>query len=152
MSIKKYAERRNFRKTPEPGSEGTSGDSPWSVFVVQEHHASHLHFDFRLSLDGVLKSWAVPKGVPTEIRVRRLAVETEDHPLAYVDFEGEIPEGEYGAGKVIIWDKGSFELLERTENKILVALDGVKLKGNFALVRFAGKEKNSKNWLIMRTS
>ncbi|MDD1767625.1 MAG: 3'-phosphoesterase [Methanomassiliicoccales archaeon] len=152
MSTRTYAEKRDFGKTPEPEAQETN-QNPWeSVFVVQEHHASHLHYDFRLSIDGVLKSWAVPKGVPTEPKVRRLAVETEDHPLAYADFEGDIPEGEYGAGKVIIWDKGSFELLERTEKKIVVALHGTKMKGDFALVRFAGKEKDNRNWLIMKVS
>jgi DNA ligase D-like protein (predicted 3'-phosphoesterase) len=150
LSTKTYREKRNFNKTPEPT--GSAEDADSKVFIVQEHQASHLHYDFRISLDGVLKSWAVPKGVPTERKLRRLAVETEDHPLAYADFEGDIPEGEYGAGKVIIWDKGSFELLERTDKKIVVALYGAKLKGDFALVRFAGKEKNAKNWLIMKVS
>jgi DNA ligase D-like protein (predicted 3'-phosphoesterase) len=152
LSTKAYREKRDFSKTPEPGGRDHDLDSDERIFVVQEHHASHLHYDFRLMLDGVLKSWAVPKGVPTEPKVRRLAVETEDHPLAYADFEGNIPEGEYGAGKVVIWDKGAFELLERTESKIVVGLKGKKLKGNYALVRFAGKEKDAKNWLIMKIS
>jgi DNA ligase D-like protein (predicted 3'-phosphoesterase) len=150
LPVREYESRRDFSKTTEPAV--SDEDADIRVFVVQEHHASHLHYDFRISLDGVLKSWAVPKGVPTEAKVRRLAVETEDHPLAYADFEGEIPEGEYGAGKVVIWDKGQFELLERTEKKIVVALDGARLKGDYALVRFAGKEKNAKNWLIMKFS
>jgi DNA ligase D-like protein (predicted 3'-phosphoesterase) len=150
LSIKEYKEKRDFSKTPEPGGKEEEQNFGERIFVVQEHHASHLHYDFRLSLDGVLKSWAVPKGIPTEPKLRRLAVETEDHPLNYADFEGEIPEGEYGAGKVIVWDRGPFDLLERKESKIVVTLNGKKLKGNYALVRFAGKKKNTKNWLILK--
>jgi DNA ligase D-like protein (predicted 3'-phosphoesterase) len=152
LSLEKYKARRDFKQTSEPGDEEIHMGKNESIFVVQEHHASHLHYDFRLSLDGVLKSWAVPKGVPIEPKIRRLAVETEDHPLTYADFEGDIPEGEYGGGKVIIWDKGSFELIERTDSKIVVTLKGKKLDGDYALVRFAGKEKSTKNWLIMKTS
>lgn len=152
MSTKTYAGKRDFSKTPEPRGQGPHQSPPESIFIVQEHHASHLHYDFRLSIDGVLKSWAVPKGVPTELKVRRLAVETEDHPLDYADFEGEIPEGEYGAGRVIIWDRGTFRLLERTDKKIVVSFSGEKLNGEYVLVRFTGKEKTDKNWLIMKTS
>ena len=114
--------------------------------MVQEHRASRLHWDFRLELDGVLKSWAVPRGPPEEAGLRRLAVEVEDHPVDYITFEGTIPEGNYGAGSVKIWDKGKFRLKRRTENMYEFWLEGKRLKGKYALVRF--KEKN---WLILKS-
>lgn len=117
------------------------------IFVIQKHQARSLHYDFRLEMDGVLKSWAVPKEPSTEIGVRRLAVQVEDHDLDYAYFEGEISEGEYGAGKVEVWDKGTYELLSRIEKKLIFELHGGKLKGKYALVQF-GKEK--KNWLLLR--
>jgi bifunctional non-homologous end joining protein LigD len=117
-------------------------------FVVQEHHASHLHWDFRLEMDGVLKSWAVPKGVPEQPGVKRLAVEVEDHPISYIGFEGEIPEGQYGAGQVIIWDSGTYTLLERTANKLNFELDGSRLAGEYIMTRLKG----GKEWLIFRRS
>lgn len=116
--------------------------------MIQEHHASHLHWDLRLEMDGVLKSWAVPKEPPREPGVRRLAVEVEDHPLDYIDFEGVIPEGRYGAGRVIIWDRGTYTLESRKPDKIVFWLDGEKLKGRYALVRF---KKNPKNWIFFKT-
>ncbi len=116
-------------------------------FVVQEHHARRLHWDFRLELDGVLKSWAVPKGVPTGLKVKRLAVEVEDHPLSYFDFEGKIPEGQYGAGLVKVWDKGRYVLLLREPGKYHVLLKGRKLEGDYRLVNF-----KDKNWLIFRVA
>lgn len=146
--MKEYHKKRDFTRTPEP-ADGGMAEEPF--FVVQDHHASTHHYDFRLLLDGVLKSWAVPKGVPEEPKVRRLAVQTEDHPVAYGDFEGTIPEGEYGAGEVTIFDKGKFELIEMKDDKIVVKLDGARLKGTYAIVRFKGKEASDKNWLIMRT-
>lgn len=115
-----------------------------SVFVVQKHHATTLHYDLRLSMEGVLKSWAVPKEPPAKPSVKRLAIQTEDHPLDYADFEGEIPEGLYGAGKVEIWDKGSCELKEKTENKIEFILHGDRLRGDYVLIRY----KN--NWLFFK--
>ena len=117
------------------------------IFVIQKHHARNLHWDFRLEMDGVLKSWAVPKEPSTQIGLKRLAVQVEDHELDYADFEGDIPEGEYGAGKVEIWDKGTYELLSRKEKKLVFMLDGEKLKGKYTLVQF-GKE--DKNWLLFR--
>lgn len=119
--------------------------TPQARFVVQEHHASHLHWDFRLELDGVLKSWAVPKGVPEEPKVRRLAIEVEDHQLDYIDFEGTIPEGQYGAGEVMIWDSGTFELAERGPGKLHFVLSGSKLKGEYILTRTRDKQ-----WLIFK--
>jgi bifunctional non-homologous end joining protein LigD len=148
MGLEEYKAKRDFQRTREP--EGKQGEGEDGIFVVQEHHATHLHYDFRLALDGVLKSWAVPKGVPEEPKVRKLAVQTEDHPLDYADFEGSIPKGEYGAGEVRIWDKGSFQLKEREPDKLVFALMGERLKGTYALVRFKGREKQTKNWLIMK--
>jgi bifunctional non-homologous end joining protein LigD len=147
MPLREYQAKRDFEKTPEPkGGEDDAG----GVFVVQEHHASHLHWDFRFELEGVLKSWAVPKGVPEERNVKRLAVEVEDHPLDYASFQGTIPEGEYGAGQVKIWDSGRRKILERDDDRYVLELDGKRLKGRYALVRFKGREKQAKNWLIMK--
>lgn len=146
--LDEYKSKRDFQKTREPEGEERSGKD--DIFVVQEHHASHLHYDFRLSMDGVLKSWAVPKGIPEVTKVRKLAVQTEDHPLDYADFEGSIPKGEYGAGEVKIWDKGVFQLKERSPDKLVFVLAGNRLKGAYALVRFKGSEKDTKNWLIMK--
>ena len=115
-------------------------------FVVQRHHATHLHYDFRLEMDNVLKSWAVPKEPPSQPGIRRLAVEVEDHPLSYIDFEGTIPEGMYGAGKVEIWDKGTYILKNRSKDKIEFTLHGEKLTGDYTLIRFKG----DKNWLILK--
>ncbi len=118
-------------------------------FVIQEHHASHHHYDFRLEMDGVLKSWAIPKGPPIEPTERRLAVLVEDHPLEYIDFEGVIPEGEYGAGQVLIWDKGTYELQEKKVDKISFSLEGEKLKGHFTLLRLK-KGKKGNEWLLLK--
>ncbi|MFP4170346.1 MAG: DNA polymerase ligase N-terminal domain-containing protein [Methanomassiliicoccales archaeon] len=147
MPLDEYREKRDFRETPEP----SEGGEEERIFVIQEHHASHFHHDFRLAMGGVLRSWAVPKGVPTEPKVKRLAVQTEDHPLAYAGFEGEIPEGQYGAGKVIIWDRGTYELEEEEEGKLVFRLNGERLEGRYALIRFKGRESEEKNWLLMRT-
>ena len=117
------------------------------IFVIQKHQARNLHWDFRLEMGGVLKSWAVPKEPPTEVGLKRLAVQVEDHELEYADSEGEIPEGEYGAGKVEIWDRGTYELLERKEKKISIELHGERLEGKYTLIQF-GKEE--KNWLFFR--
>jgi bifunctional non-homologous end joining protein LigD len=116
-----------------------------SRFVVQKHHARTLHYDFRLEIDGVLASWAVPKGLPTGPGIRRLAVRVEDHDLDYIDFEGEIEEGSYGAGTVEIWDSGDYELLERERGKLKFILKGKRLKGTYDLINF--KEKN---WLLIK--
>ena len=116
-------------------------------FIVQEHHARRLHWDFRLELDGVLKSWAVPKGPPIEIGIKRLAVEVEDHPLSYFGFEGTIPAGGYGAGEVKVWDKGVYVLELREPRKYHVLLKGRKLKGDYRLINF-----KDKNWLIYRVA
>ncbi len=118
-------------------------------FVVHEHWASRHHFDFRLEMDGVLRSWAVPKGPPLEPGVKRLAVEVEDHPLEYADFEGTIPEGEYGAGKVEIWDRGDYWLKTKTPKEIRFELKGKKLDGDFTLILMK-EERGRKQWLLFK--
>lgn len=122
-------------------------------FVVHEHHASHLHWDFRLELDGVLKSWAVPKGVSTNPADKRLAIQVQDHSLDYGDFEGVIPEGEYGAGRVLIWDEGSYEPIGNMAKGLAAGafsftLSGSKLTGEFSLVRL--KKGNGREWLLIK--
>lgn len=160
MSLKEYADKRKFDKTPEPGTEGPEGGHRL-VFVVQKHAARRLHYDLRLEMDGVLKSWAVPKGPALDPEVKRLAVMVEDHPLAYRDFEGVIPEGNYGAGSVIVWDRGSYrhpQALDGEENERLLlaglkkgdlkfVLEGKKLRGEFALVKIRTDEKS---WLLLK--
>jgi len=144
LSLGKSQGKRDFKKTTEP--EGKKAGNKGGIYVVQKHAATRLHYDLRLEMDGVLKSWAVPKEPPVEPGVKRLAVHAEDHPLSYADFAGTIPEGEYGAGKVEVWDKGTFTLLERKEDMLLVDIHGEKLKGQYVLVRF----KNRKNWLLFK--
>jgi DNA ligase D-like protein (predicted 3'-phosphoesterase) len=144
LSLKEYWRKRNFEKTAEP--KGESGMSEGNIYVIQKHAATHLHYDLRLEMDGVLKSWAIPKEPSTTLGVRRLAVEVEDHPVEYASFEGTIPEGEYGAGTVEIWDRGTYKLTERKEDKLIVEIHGNKLKGTYVLVRF----KDQKNWLFFK--
>ena len=122
-------------------------------FVIHEHHASRLHFDLRLEIGGVLKSWAVPKGVSMNPQDKRLAVAVPDHALAYIGFEGTLAEGTYGAGRVAIWDKGEFEAADDAESalrkgKLIFTFDGAKLKGEFTLVKFWNHEKN---WLVIKS-
>jgi len=119
------------------------------MFVVHEHCATHHHFDFRLEMDGVLKSWAVPKGPPLESGVKRLAIQVKDHALEYGSFEGEIPEGEYGAGKVVIWDSGGYVLVERSTRKIRFQLNGKKVQGDYELV-FMKEERGRQQWLLFK--
>src|SRR4051794_13786367 len=111
MGLKEYKAKRNFAHTKEPEGKTSAPKKLRSLFVVQKHDATRLHYDFRLEMEGVLKSWAVPKGFPTGKGDRRLAVEVEDHPLAYADFEGTIPKGNYGAGTVMVWDMGTYEVI-----------------------------------------
>lgn len=115
-------------------------------FVVHKHQATHLHYDFRLELDNTLKSWAIPKEPPQQPSIKRLAVQVEDHQLSYIDFQGTIPQGTYGAGTVEIWDKGTYQLKSRSENKLVFTLNGQKLTGDYILVRF----KEDKNWLFFK--
>ncbi len=147
-ALKDYHAKRDFKATAEPqgSDEKTKGTS--KIFVVQEHQARRLHYDFRLERDGVLKSWAVPKGIPENTADKRLAVETEDHPIDYAQFEGTIPEGQYGAGTVTIWDKGTYETKVWNEKMIEFTLHGKKLTGRYVLVRL--KRGGDKNWLMLK--
>ena len=157
--LEKYRDKRDFGRTPEPdGGESPDCDR---IFVIQKHAASTLHFDFRIEVGGVLKSWAVPKGPSTVSRDRRLAVPTEDHPCDYASFEGTIPEGEYGGGTVMIWDRGRYtniragkegdgaDMEESLEaGKVEIELDGERLKGAWALIRTGKGEKA--RWLLLK--
>lgn len=145
--LKKYREIRNFSVTSEPEGDTVTGTEK-NYFVVQEHHARNLHFDVRLERDGVLKSWAVPKGVPLVVGEKHLAVAVEDHPLEYGHFEGGIPEGEYGAGTVSIWDNGRYETKHWDNDKIEITFHGKRLDGPYVLVRFKRAGKNE--WLLFR--
>jgi bifunctional non-homologous end joining protein LigD len=161
MALTLYNKKRNFKKTSEPEGEVKKSVSKL-VFVVQRHKASRLHYDFRLEMEGVLKSWAVPKGPSLNPKDKRLAMMVEDHPYDYKDFEGTIPEGNYGAGIVEIWDSGSYADIEnstkeKAEKNLLAGLKagnlkfqlfGKKLKGEFALVKLKSKEDNS--WLLIK--
>jgi len=144
--LTEYLTKRDFTVTPEPAGKGKTAEK--RIFVVQEHHARRLHYDLRLESGGVLKSWAVPKGIPESAEDKRLAVETEDHPIEYAKFEGSIPEGQYGAGTVKIWDKGSFETKVWDENKVEFTLNGERLKGRYVLVRL--KKAGEKSWLLLK--
>ncbi|MEW6553770.1 MAG: non-homologous end-joining DNA ligase [Actinomycetota bacterium] len=156
--LESYREKRDFSKTPEPAGE-PAGKGGGSLFVIQKHAARRLHYDLRLESDGVLKSWAVPKGPSMDPRDKRLAVPTEDHPISYADFEGVIPQGEYGAGTVEVWDRGVFVNLKPTGDSNSIAanidkglvevwLEGEKIKGGFALVRTRGGK--AENWLLVK--
>lgn len=152
MTLLKYTKKRDFKKTPEPkGKEGVS-ELKRPIYIIQKHDATRLHYDFRLEIGGALKSWAVPKGPSTDPDVKRLAIETEDHPLGYANFEGVIPEGEYGAGEIIIWDQGNFENIKDDDLKtqyddgqIEVRLKGEKIYGNYVLIK-----TNGKNWILKK--
>jgi DNA ligase D-like protein (predicted ligase)/DNA ligase D-like protein (predicted 3'-phosphoesterase) len=144
--LQEYRSKRAFDVTTEPMGGGEKGGS--RVFVVQEHHSRQLHYDLRLEKDGVLKSWAVPKGIPWNTSEKRLAVETEDHPLGYASFDGVIPKGQYGAGTVKIWDKGVYEVKVWDEKMIEFIAQGEKLKGRYVLVRL--KKAGEKSWLLLK--
>jgi bifunctional non-homologous end joining protein LigD len=161
MALETYNKKRRFDETAEP--EGKSGHSKGRLkFVIQKHDASHLHYDFRLEMDGAMKSWAVPKGPSLNPEEKHLAVMVEDHPLSYNKFEGTIPEGNYGGGTVMVWDEGTYEVpgtknrkesekqaLEGLDNGTLhLVLHGEKLKGGFMLFRF--KKAGEKSWLLTK--
>lgn len=143
MSLEEYKKRRNFTKTSEPA--GTLQEHG-NTYVIQKHDASHLHYDLRLQKDNVLKSWAIPKEPPLAPGIRRLAIQTEDHPVEYAEFEGEIAKGEYGAGTVEIWDKGSYTTEKWQKKEIIITIHGEKLQGKYCLIKF----KNDKNWLFFK--
>jgi DNA ligase D-like protein (predicted 3'-phosphoesterase) len=145
--LSKYVSKRNFEVTAEPKGEVKKGDK--LIFVIQEHHARRLHYDLRLEKDGVLKSWAVPKGIPENNEQKHLAVETEDHPFEYGGFEGSIPAGQYGAGTVKIWDKGHYETKVWENDKIEFTLNGGRLHGRYILVRLK-RAKDDKSWLLLK--
>jgi len=144
MGLREYWNKRDFEKTKEPKGGMEMGDG--NIYVIQKHQATHLHYDLRLEMDGVLKSWAVPKSPPMESGIKRLAVEVEDHPVEYASFEGTIPKGQYGAGTVEIWDKGQYIVKERSKDKLIFEIRGSRLRGDYCLVRFKGR----KNWLFFK--
>ena len=187
--LKNYRKKRKFKETPEPiggkkeppgneplrkkppGNEPPVNESPGNeppvkepIFVIQKHDATNLHYDLRLEIEGILASWAVPKGPPSELRSKRLAVRTENHPFEYAGFEGVIPEGEYGAGTVIIWDKGTYTNLREKkkednsdmekslkEGKIEIFLKGKKIKGGYYLIR-TGRQNDREQWLLFKAA
>jgi bifunctional non-homologous end joining protein LigD len=160
MSLTTYKSKRKFEETPEPSGKTKKAQGKL-IFVVQRHHASHLHYDFRLELSGALKSWAVPKGPSLNPKDKRLAMMVEDHPIDYATFEGDIPAGNYGAGHVDVWDHGTYEPIDEHGEVITAAafakdlqagsikfrLDGRLLKGDFALVNM---KKDEKTWLLIK--
>lgn len=161
MSLISYNQKRNFKKTAEPEGKAQKPTNE-AIFVVQKHDASHLHYDFRLEVKGKLKSWAIPKGPSMDPRDKRLAMMVEDHPYSYKDFEGTIPEGNYGAGNVIVWDSGTYRTSDENDKKeiesaitagiqkghISFVLKGKKLKGEFSLIKLKGKQENA--WLLVK--
>ena len=160
-ALAEYRSKRDLRRSPEPsGSRRRSGRDP--IFVVQKHRARTEHYDFRLEVGGVLKSWAVPKGPSTNPREKRLAIRVEDHPLDYARFEGVIPEGEYGAGAVIVWDTGPYRNVTKRDGRevpieqaleeghVVVELHGRKLRGAYALTRTGPKERRREQWLLVK--
>ena len=157
MGLKEYKAKRNFSRTREPVGQVTASRGSERLFVVQKHAATRLHYDFRLEMEGVLKSWAVPKGFPTQRGDRRLAIEVEDHPLDYAGFEGTIPPGNYGAGTVMVWDTGNYQVLGSEplqalrSGKLHLILKGKKLKGEWTLVRTRRDDVGKTQWLLMKT-
>jgi bifunctional non-homologous end joining protein LigD len=143
--LTEYEKKRSFEKTPEPRGAKKSKQAKGNRFVVHEHHARRLHWDLRLERDGVLASWALPKGVPQDPKENRLAVRTEDHPLEYLEFEGEIPKGEYGAGTIAIWDRGTYEAEKLRDDEVILTFAGERVTGKYAIFQTKGD-----NWMIHR--
>jgi DNA ligase D-like protein (predicted 3'-phosphoesterase) len=148
MSLIKYIKKRKLKKSGEPKPK-LKTSSKKLIYVIHKHHASHLHYDLRLEMNGVLKSWAIPKQPPRVKGLKRLAIQVEDHPVSYANFEGTIPEGHYGAGKVEIWDNGTYELIGKKKDLIEIKIYGKKLTGEYCLVRtkFQGKKNN---WIFFK--
>jgi bifunctional non-homologous end joining protein LigD len=158
MALTEYKRKRDFKKTREPaGKPAPKKVKGASRFVIQKHAARRLHYDFRLEMEGVLKSWALPKGLPWKRGEKHLAVEVEDHPIEYEDFEGVIPEGQYGGGTVMVWDRGTYYVYGEQpvkslrEGKLHLLLDGKKAKGEWTLVRIRGRDGEKNQWLILKT-
>lgn len=155
MTLSEYNKKRDFKKTKEPKPKvkpSSNSTKRKLTYAIQKHHASHLHWDLRLEMNGVLKSWAIPKPV-SALRTKgtkRLAVQTEDHPMGYEKFKGEIPKGEYGGGKVEIWDSGKYELKNQDKKKIEIIIYGKKLSGNYVLVKTHYGNKPEKSWLFFK--
>lgn len=147
MGLKEYWKKRDFKKTPEP--KGKVEKTQKQRFVIHDHYAKKAghHHDLRLEMEGVLKSWAVPKLVPEKEGKKVLAIQVEDHPVDYINFRGKIPEGEYGEGKVEIFDKGNYRLIEKEKDKIVFELKGKKLKGKYCLLKF---KKGKNQWLLFK--
>lgn len=158
MSVSSYRRKRDFQRTPEPRPKVSSRKDKQPLFVVQRHDASHLHYDFRIEVNGLLVSWAVPKGLPTKLGVKRLALQTEDHPYEYAFFEGKIPQGEYGAGTVVIWDRGTYLNLKHDASgreismatchkrgQIEIYLQGTRYKAGYALIHTRDNQ-----WLMVK--
>ncbi len=145
MLFEEYWRKRDFGKTSDP--RGKLDEKMGDIYVIQKHQASHLHYDLRLEKDGVLTSWAVPKGPPTKKGIKRLAIQTEDHPIEYANFEGVIPKGEYGAGTVEIWDKGTYNIEKWRRYEIIIHINGNKLIGRHCLIEFR-KQENA--WLFFK--
>src|SRR5213596_3668392 len=158
MALTEYKRKRDFKKTAKPaGKPLPKKVKGASRFVIQKHAARRLHYDFRLEMDGVLKSWALPKGLPWKRGEKHLAVEVEDHPIEYEDFEGLIPAGQYGGGTVMLWDRGNYHVYGEQpvkslrEGKLHLVLDGEKAKGEWTLVRIRGRDNAKNQWLILKT-
>jgi DNA ligase D-like protein (predicted 3'-phosphoesterase) len=150
VSLREYQKKRDFGRTSEPSESRAKTTGRTLIYAIQKHQASRLHYDLRLEERGVLKSWAIPKVPVNREGVKRLAVQTEDHPLGYEDFEGEIPEPQYGAGTVEVWDRGEYRPLERAPDKMIVEISGRRLRGRFALIRIKAREGGDKNWLFFK--
>lgn len=152
MGLEEYWQKRRFKKTLEPRGDlverAASLKSGRSRFVVQKHQSRNLHFDFRLEGRGILRSWAIPKGLPTRVGIRRLAIATEDHPVEYLTFAGEIPAGHYGAGAVVIDDRGTYEKVKETETRLEIRLSGKKYRGSYILTKMV--TPTDRDWLIFR--
>jgi len=150
MSLETYNKKRDFEKTKEPKGKIERSNGKKLIYAIQRHHASNLHHDLRLEMNGVLKSWAIPKEPPKIKGIKRLAVMTEDHPMGYEKFKGEIPEGEYGGGKVEIWDSGFYELKNKDAKKIEIIIHGKKLKGHYVLIKTNYGSRPEKSWLFFK--
>jgi DNA ligase D-like protein (predicted 3'-phosphoesterase) len=146
MTLREYRAKRDFTQTAEPRG-GSATKMAGTAFVVQEHQAKRLHWDLRLEMAGLLRSWAVPKSPPVTAGVKRLAIQVEDHPLEYATFEGRIPDGEYGAGTVKIWDRGTYEATKVTEGKIMLVFHGEKLRGPYVMIKTKFTEDS---WLLFK--